>query len=122
LGSIVDRIFGWFSGSRKEAEPVAEEDHVAAMAEEHDPELRSEENVYGLPEKPVDEEDRAPDFDYDDEVYDDYGQPEEFVDEMERASAFRHEDRFPPLQEQDESEAIDSMKPMWLREKKEEES
>jgi hypothetical protein len=122
LGSVFDRIFGWFGGSRKEEEPVAEEDHVAAMEEEHAPEFRSEEYVYGPPEKPVDEEDRAPDFDYDDEVYDDYGQPEEFVDEMERASAFRHEDRFPPLQEQDESEAIDSMKPTWLREKKEEES
>ena len=34
MSSIVDRIFGWFSGSRKEEEPVAEEENVAAQEEE----------------------------------------------------------------------------------------
>ena len=117
MGSVFDRIFGWFGGSRKEEEPVAEEEHVAVQEEERAPGFRGDEYAYGSPDEPVDELDRAPDVDYDD-----YEQPDEWVEELERAPAFRHEDRFPPLREQDESEAVDSMKPMWLREKKEEES
>ncbi len=41
MGSVFDRIFGWFGGSRKEEEPVAEEEYVAVQEEERAPGFRA---------------------------------------------------------------------------------
>jgi hypothetical protein len=120
MSSLIDRIFGWFSGSRKEEESVTEEEHMTAQDMEKASGVRDEVNVYGPSDEPVGEKVLATDIDYDEEVYNDYAQPEKQVNESEHAPAFRHEDYFPSVQEQDEPREIPLTISSWLREKKEE--
>jgi hypothetical protein len=62
LSSVIDRLRGWFGGSREDKEPVEEEDHVAVLEEEQSDEFSSEYDENRPSDEHVDEEEQAPEF------------------------------------------------------------
>jgi hypothetical protein len=62
LVSVIDKILGWFSGSKNDKEPEEDKVHVTAREEEQPDEFSSEYDEYVTPDEHVEEEEQAPEF------------------------------------------------------------